>query len=126
MITDDELTDAFDKAMTIGPDNLNGRERKLYLIQDFILEWENGSFSGYLYNKIPNFSHIHETISAMDTHGLNELSQILSEAISLFKTYKELVPATTWEFVLKQYDPSGKLDILDNLVNKLDNYGIDG
>ena len=126
MITDEELTDAIDKAMAICPDNLHGRNRELYLIQDFILEWENGSFSGYLYNKIPNFSHIHETISAMNTHGLNELSQILSEVISFFKTYEEPVPATTLEFVLKQYDPSGKLDTLDSLVNTLDNYGIDG
>ncbi len=124
MITENELTEAFDKALIKGPENLDGRDRQLYLIQDFILEWENGAFTGYLYNKIPDWKYINETISAMKTHGLTDLSNIVKEAVDLFQNYEEPYPTTTWSGVLKLYDPSGKLQDLDGKCKNLTNYGI--
>ncbi len=40
------------------------------LIQDFILEYESGGLSGYLYNRIPDFGRIQATIVSMSRHGL--------------------------------------------------------
>ncbi len=122
--TDDQLTAAFDKAMMKGPENLIGAEREYYLIQDFILEWENGGLTGYLYNRIPGFDLIRAAIDSMRRHGLADLASILGEAVHLFDDYEEPNPPTTWRSVLERYDPTSRLADLDRRVKHLQNYGL--
>ena len=122
--TDDQLTAAFDRGIREGPDKLVGPDRDYYLIQDFILEWENGSLSGYLYNRIPDFALIRAAIDSMRRHGLAELGSILSEALKLLEGYREPDPPTTWGAVLQRYDPAGRLAELDRQIGNLQNYGL--
>jgi hypothetical protein len=122
--TEDQLTAAYAKGITEGAENLVGADREYYLIQDFILEFENGLLSGFLYNRIPDFGEIRATVASMHTHGLIELSSILAEAVDLFSGYQEPDPPSTWRAVLQQYDPGGKLRDLENQIMKLQNYGL--
>src|SRR5207244_3208630 len=94
--TDDQLTAASDKGIAEGSDTLVGIDRDYHLIQDFILEWENGFLSGYLYNRIPDFDLVRAAIDSMRRHGLGDLASILSEAVQLFDGYQEPSPPTTW------------------------------
>jgi len=122
--TDDQLAAAYDKAMAEGPENVAGTDRDYYLIQDFILEYENGLLSGYLYNRIPDFDQIRATIDSMKRHGLTGLAAILDETLMIFKDYQEPNPPTTWRKVLEHYDPTGKLRNLEDRTHQLPNYGV--
>jgi hypothetical protein len=99
-------------------------DRDFYLIQDFILEWENGTLTGYLYNRIPDFDLVRATIDSMQRHGLAELAAILGEAVKLFEGYQDPNPPTTWSAVLERYDPTGTLARLDDQIHRLQDYGL--
>ncbi len=122
--TDDQLTAAYDKGITEGAGKLVGTEREYYLIQDFILEYENGGLSGYLYNRIPDFDHIRAAVASMTKHDLVELGSILSEAVAVFEGYQDPDPPSTWRAVLQHYDPEGKLRELESRIMSLKNYGL--
>jgi hypothetical protein len=122
--TNDQLTIAYDKGFTKGEENLVGIDREYYLIQDFILEYEIGGLSGYLYNRIPDFDRIRTAIGSMRRHDLSELSSILSEAVAIFDGYREPDPPTAWRAVLQHYDPADKLRELDSQIMELENYGL--
>lgn len=122
--TDDQLATAFDKAMKEGPENLVGTDRDYYLIQNFVLEWENGALTGYLYNRIPDFDLVRATMDSMQRHGLTELATILGEAVKLFEGYQDSNPPTTWRAVLERYDPTGTLARLDERIHRLQDYGL--
>ena len=124
MPTDEQLTAAFDKGMREGPENLVGPDRDYYLIQDFILEWESGFLTGYLYNRIPDFASIRAAIDSMRRHGAVELGSILSQALELFEGYQEPDPPSTWEATLRRYDPTGRLAELDRRIMNLQSYGM--
>jgi len=120
--TDGQLTAAFDKGIHEGSDTLVGLDRDYCLIQDFILEWENGFLSGYLYNRIPDFDLVRAAIDSMRRHSLGDIAAILTEALQLFDGYQETSPPTTWGAVLERYDPSGRLAELDRRIGQLQNY----
>src|SRR5919109_341616 len=95
-VTEAELSRVFDKALANGPNSLSPAERRLYLIQAFILEWEMGSLSGYFYNRLPDVPVLEETIIAMRSHEFDLLADILDEAVGLFRDYRDPDPPTTW------------------------------
>jgi len=121
--TDDQLTAAFDRGIKEGLNNLVGTDRDYYLIQDFILAWENGFLSGYLYNRIPDLDLIRAAVDSMRRQGGGDLASILSDAVQLFDGYQEPSPPTTWRAVLEHYDPTGRLAGLDDRIRRLQNYG---
>ena len=122
--SDAQLAAAFDKGTSSGPENLTGVDREFFLIQEFILSYEMGSLSGYFYNQIPNLDHLRETVASMKKHGISELAEMLGRAVAIFDDYREPNPATTWENVLKRYDPDSNLDRIDEQIGQLENYGI--
>jgi hypothetical protein len=121
----DRLSEIFDLGSTNGIDSLSVADRELFLIQDFIIGFEMGGLSGYLYNRLPAIDVILATISAMSNHRLNELANLLQAAANLFVAYKDPNPPTTWNAILQQYDPDGLLDELNRNIGRLDNYGLD-
>jgi len=118
------LTDVFDRGLRDGFDALPPAERELYLIQDFILDYEMNSLSGYFYNWLPELNCIRATIAAMRKRHLSELASLLTEATDLFTGYIDPDPPSTWERVLKKYDPSNRLQSLDEHIGALDDYGL--
>ena len=48
----ERLTEVFDRGSRNGIETLSLDERALYSIQEFILDFEMGGLSGYLYNHI--------------------------------------------------------------------------
>lgn len=123
MTTWERLTEVFDKGCQHGVDALTPRERELYLIQDFILEFEMNSLSGYFYNRLPDVALIQEAIDSMNRHGFAKLAKILTEGLDLFRNYVDPDPPTTWQVVRQRYDPSNRLDLLEQRINKLKDYG---
>ena len=123
--TVDQLNEAFEKATVEGPDYLAGTDRDFYLIQDFILEWEEGALSEFLYDSIPDFDLLHETIVSMKRHGLSNLAAFLAEAVDLFKDYQETNPVTLWRATVERHDPTHKLADLDEKIRQLPNFGLE-
>jgi hypothetical protein len=96
----ENLTKIFDEAMIHGVGSLSAEERRIYLIQDFILEWEINGLTGYFYNRLSNRDLIADTIGAMQRHGLSSLADILIDALAIFHDYAEPIEPTTWGFLI--------------------------
>ena len=124
MTADERLTAVFDRAMQIGVDGLSPIERELYLIQYFILELEMNSLSGVFYNQPPDLAQLQETVDAMRHHGLNALADLLADGLVLFRDYVEPHPPSTCNEILRRYDPSNQLNLIESRMIALNNYGL--
>lgn len=124
MTPDERLAEVFDRAVRNGMSSLSPVERELYLIEDFILEYEMNSLSGYFYNRLPDLQKIDATVASMRRHGLSRLATLVAEATELFRAYKEPDPPTTWNEVLRRFDPAGHLQRIDDAIRELGNYGL--
>ena len=122
----ERLAEVFDRGLALGIGALDATERELYLIQDFIIDYERGGLSGYFYNRLPDLARIEATIAAMRRFGLAELAALLAEAARLFRGYTDPDPPTTWGEVLGQYDPDDTLSAVDSRIEQLDHYGLAG
>jgi hypothetical protein len=120
----DHLAEAFDRGLRDGVDALAPADRELFRIQDFIIEYELGGLSAYIYNRLPDLDGIHSAVVAMRRRGLLELAALLGEAAGLFAGYTDPEPPTTWGEVCRRYDPGGRLDELHSRIGGLDNYGL--
>jgi hypothetical protein len=109
--------------MRDGIDTLSPTEREVFRIQDFIIEYEMGGLSGYLYNRLPDRDGIVAAVAAMRRHGLPELAALLNEAAELFARYTASNPPT-WGETLQWYDPAGRLEVLDEHIRALHDYGL--
>lgn len=126
MLPHEKLSEVYDRALSAGLDSLSVEERELYLIQDFIIELEVGGLSGYFYNRLPLKNHIQATISAMQTYETDELAELLNEAYQLFDTYSEADAASTWAEVLRRNDPGNRLAVIEESIEAIEDYGIEG
>jgi hypothetical protein len=126
MTPDDELTEVFDRGLRDGLDALTRRELELFRIQEFILGYEMGGLSGYFYNQLPDLDRILSAVAAMRRHGLAELAALVGEAAGLFAGYDDTDLPNTWGDVLERYDPADRLDVLEERIRTLDNYGLAG
>jgi hypothetical protein len=120
----DELTEAFDRGFREGLDSLNLRERDLYLIQEFIIAYEMGGLSGFLYNRLPDVTGIGEIVASMRARSLNKLADLLEQAKCIFRDGAWPEGLTTWGSVLQHYDPSRRLDTIESEIESLDDYGL--
>jgi hypothetical protein len=120
----ERLAEVFDRGLASGIDSLDVDERELYLIQDFIIDYEMGGLSPYFYNRLPDLDRIGAAIAAMRRFGLNDLATLLAEAADLFRGYTDPDPPTTWGEVLRRYDPDDRLSAVDNRIERLDHYGL--
>jgi len=93
-------------------------------VRQAILDFEMNGLSGYLYNLLPDIGRIRATADAMRRHDLTALARILGDALRLFESYVIPDPPTTWNAVLRRYDPEKRLDTLSDEIRFLDNYGI--
>lgn len=125
MATHEELSEVFDRGLQHGVDSLSPFEQGLFRIQDFIIEYEMGGLSAYLYNRLPDLAGIDAAVEAMRQHGIAELATLLDEAARLFACYTDPNPPTTWESVCEHYDPTGRLSELDRRIGILDDYGVE-
>ena len=121
---EDVRFEVFDRAIKYGIESLTAAERELYLIQDFIIEYEMNSLSGYFYDRLPEIKIVQETINAMRANNMHELSSLLDEALNLFQEYVDPKETTTWGEILKKYDPTDLLGDIEGRIDKLLNYGI--
>jgi hypothetical protein len=119
------LADIFDRGLSSGVDSLSPLDRELFRIQDFIIDQEMSSLSGYIYNKLPNLNEIRAAVDAMRKHGLPQLAALVKEAADLFAEYSDPDPPTTWDEVCRRYDPKDRLSDLNTSIDRLDNYGLD-
>jgi hypothetical protein len=119
------LEDVFDRGVDDDGASLPPEDAPYYLAWKFILDWEMGMLSGYLYNTLPDLDAGRAQVKALERVGLTELAGILREALALFEDYTDQTGQTTWETTLGKYDPEGILETLDAAIEALDNYGID-
>jgi hypothetical protein len=124
MMPSQRLTEVFDRALRQGLQSLTAEEQDLYLIQDFIIEFEMNGLSGYFYNRISEPQQIMSAIAAMRRYGLLDLAAIVQDAFQLFREFTPRNLEDTWSSVLKQCDPENHLAMLEEKILALDNYGL--
>lgn len=122
---EDRLNNAFVRGCDDGTDSLSAADLARYRAWRFIMDWEMGGLTGYLYNTLPDLAAARSTVKALKTVGLTDLADILAQGVALFKGYKDPDRPSTWGEILEQYDPTGQLDILDERIQELDNFGIE-
>jgi hypothetical protein len=120
------LAEVFDRGYMDDGKSLSPADRELFLIQDFIIEYEMGGLTTYFYNRILEYKTILATVKAMKKHGLPDLASLLGEAADLFRGYKDDPSLPTWKDILRHYDPKNRLAKLHRRIEKLDNYGLSG
>ena len=124
MNANERLIEVFDRGCRDGTEILTPKECDLYTIQEFILDFEMSGLSGYLYNHLSDIGRIRATADAMRRHDLTALARILGDALRLFESYVAPDPPTTWNAVLRRYDPDKRLDTLSDEIRSLDDYGL--
>jgi hypothetical protein len=124
MDAENRLAEVFDAGLANGIASLSPRDQDLYRIQDFIIDFQMGGLSGYLYNHLPDVEDIERTVEAMRRRKLTHLASLLKSALNLFRDYVDPDPPSTWEDVLKEYDPGEKLQDVESRIHELDNFGL--
>jgi hypothetical protein len=120
-----KLAEVFERGLQVGLDSLDRQERELFLIQDFIIEYEMGGLSTYLYNRMPQPEIIDEAIAAMQNYRLSELGPLIREAKEMFTGWSPTEgQAETWEALLRRVDPADRLGEIDKKIGMLDEYGL--
>jgi hypothetical protein len=120
----ERLTEVFDRGLRFGVGVLSPTDHDLFRVQDFIIEYEMGGLTGYLYNRLPDLQGIRATTTAMRRFRLTQLAEVLDETIELFAGYVDPEPSCTWGELLRLYDPGGNLDRLHQQVSALNDYGL--
>jgi hypothetical protein len=124
MTATERLTEVFDQSYRNGINSLTTLERELYLVQDFFLEIEMNGLSSYFYYRLRDVELIQETVNAMQHCRLLPLSKLLAEALQLFANYVDTDLVTTWNEVLRQYDPTSLLHTISDQIRALEDYGL--
>ena len=120
----ERLTEVFDRGARNGIETLSLDERALYSIQDFILDFEMGGLSGYLYNHIRDIQQIRNVCTAMRQRRMTPLANLLEEAIKLFCDYRDDPSAQTWSSILLAHDPQDRISAIEAGIASLDDYGL--
>lgn len=120
------LTEVFDRGLRDGVDALSAADRDLFRVQDFVIDYEMGGLSGYLYNRLPDLGAVRAAVEAMRRLRLAELAALLCEAADLFAGYADPDPPCTWAEVLRRHDPAGRLGEIERRISGLDDYGLGG
>jgi hypothetical protein len=120
----EKLSCIYERAMSQGVDSLTNDDRELYLIQHFLIELEMSGLSGYFYNNIQAPGAISSTIAAMRKYELSDMAQLLSEAFELFGAWVTPENAMQWSGILRQCDPTNRIELIEDRMCSLDNYGI--
>jgi hypothetical protein len=123
-MTEDKFAEVFDRGLRDGVDSLSDEDRELYRIRYFILGIEIDGLSGHLYNQLPDIGEIAATVDAMRNRGLDDLAGLFEQAASLFSGYTGHYANSTWNEVLREYDPENRLEELNHRITALDNYGL--
>jgi len=126
MTSTERLTEVFDRGLRVGEQALNPTDLALFRIQDFIIEFEMGGLSGYLYNRLPDLLRIRHMVTAMRQFNLTELADLLDGAAELFAGYADPDPPCTWVEVCRRYDPSDKIARLEKRIAALKDFGLSG
>jgi hypothetical protein len=96
----------------------------MFLIQDFILEFEMNGLTGYFYNRLTTAGRMIDTVSAMRRYHLPELADLLFEAVQLFREFSPEHEADNWAELITKYDPGNRLHAINQQIILLDDYGI--
>jgi hypothetical protein len=126
MTASERLAEVFARGQSQGLASLTATERDLWLIQDFIFQHDGGGLSGFFYNRLPDLGVIQATVAGMQRQGLTQLAGMLNEALELFREYVDPDTPTTWNAVLRRYDPLNRLDALSDGICALGDYGLPG
>ncbi|MEZ9526741.1 hypothetical protein [Enterovibrio norvegicus] len=115
---DEQLHLAFDKWADQGPESLSDSEWPLFRAQNFILQWEAGGLSGYLYNSLPDHAEIRATLDSLLVLGLTVEFECLSSAYKFFENYTDPEQPSTWAHQCSIYDSEESLDDLDQVLQR--------
>jgi len=125
---EDELFAAYESGCSDGGASLGRRERELYLIGDFVIEYLQGGWPDNWLGESNRFANL---ITAMRARGLFELAVLVEEILKILSGGDDLLreltetgeTIATWEFY-ERFDPEGRVAALRKLIGQLDNFGL--
>lgn len=122
----ERLAEVFDRGCPDNGKSLSPADRELFVIQDFIIEYEMGGLTTYFFNRVLEYDTILATVAAMRKYNLSELAALLAEAAELFRGYKDDSSLPSWKDILRHYDPGDRISDIDNRIAALKDFGLGG
>lgn len=116
--------DIIEKSQTTGAAALTAPERIVLLVNNFLIDFENGALSGFLYNASPTASHgsdwsvLRDTTEALVCIGEGEVAALVQRAHTAVQATPNLGP-TTWSEFLATLRPVGVVEQLHNEISHL-------
>ena len=117
----DRLNAILRNALVAGAASLTHRERSVFYLNVFLIEFDSGGLTGFLYNACrsepgPEWTAVGNTIAALNAVDATPTALALSRALEILRA----VPATpddeTWVAFLVQIDPAGELDAIHSQI----------
>lgn len=106
------LTDVFDRGLREGEKKLSRRDRELFLIWDFVIEFEMGGLSGYLYNRVAKRGRLAATARALTKYEVKPLARIFGELARRFATFSS-DSSETWEDACRAHLSDARMKLLE-------------
>lgn len=100
-----------DRATTHGIDTLSANEQRIVRVNRFLVDYENGGLSGFLYNLSEytddHWTALRDTIAALSSFGRREIAALLQEALVIVERGGPRGP--TWRAFIDARDADGRL-----------------
>jgi Domain of unknown function (DUF4375) len=111
-----------DKVSDVGIAALSNDERVIYLVNRFLCDFENGGYSGFLYNvsaseSAPEWRELRDTADALSVLHSQKAADVLRETADLMENSTP-VSALTWAEYMAAVDPSGKTREFDRVLEE--------
>ena len=109
-----------DREAQSGVAALSLEERRIFYVNRFLLDYENGGLSGFLYNVSPEngteWLELRSTIDAIAFFDRPEVARALEGALNIVE--RDGPSGPTWGAFVSARDAEGQLDVIDREVGR--------
>jgi hypothetical protein len=114
------LREIFDRGLTKGEEKLSPKDLELFLIWDFVIEYEMGGITGFLYNRVSRPGRIDATARALRKYEVEPLAKVAEELSRRFRSWRNSDDAwgETWDEVRTRHISDARLAQLEDQLTR--------
>jgi len=114
------LSEVFDRGLTKGEEKLSPEDLELFLIWDFVIEYEMGGLTGFLYNRVNRPGRIDATARALRKYEVEPLAKVAEELSRRFRFWKNNDDASseTWDEARTRHISDARLERLEDQLTR--------
>lgn len=114
------LSEVFDRGLAKGEEKLAAKDLELFLIWDFVIEYEMGGLTGFLYNRVSNPGRIDATARALRKYEVEPLAKVAEELARRFRSWTNSDDdwGETWDEVRTRHISDARLERLEDQLTR--------